>query len=58
LPPLIGEHDLISPPAEMKSFSEALPSGRFVQISNAGHMSPMENPTAVNVAIRNFIASS
>ena len=52
---ICGEHDAISPPAEMKSFAEMMPNARFVSIPNAGHMAPMENPTAVNAAIREFL---
>jgi pimeloyl-ACP methyl ester carboxylesterase len=42
----------------MKSFSEQMPNARFVQISGSGHMSPMENPMAVNAAIRDFLAAT
>jgi pimeloyl-ACP methyl ester carboxylesterase len=55
---IVGEHDAISPPAEMRSFSERLPNSRFIQIPSAGHMSPMENPAAVNAAIREFVAAT
>lgn len=53
---LVGEHDLISPAAEMKAIAEGLPNARFVVIPAAGHMSPMEDPSAVNRAIREFLA--
>ena len=52
---VVGEHDAISPPAEMKEIAEALPNSRFAVIPNAGHMAPMENPTAVNTAIHEFL---
>ncbi len=54
---IVGEHDVISPPAEMKAIAEALPNATFVQISNAGHMAPMENPADVNQAIHRFLSS-
>lgn len=50
-----GAHDEITPPEEMKQLADALPQGRFVEIADAGHMSPMENSPAVNDAIRDFL---
>lgn len=52
---ICGEHDAISPPTEMKAFADAMPNAKFVAIPEAGHMAPMENPTAVNKAIRDFL---
>lgn len=52
---IVGEHDAISPPEEMKTIAATLPRGQFVQIPNAGHMAPMEDPVAVNQAIRQFL---
>ena len=52
---VVGEHDLISPAAEMKTISESLPNAKFVVIPEAGHMSPMEDSLAVNRAIREFL---
>lgn len=54
---IVGEHDAISPPAEMKAIADELPQGRFVQIPNAGHMAPMEDPVGVNRVIREFLRS-
>lgn len=51
---ICGEHDVISPPEEMKSIADAMPNARFALIPNAGHMAPMEQPELVNAAIRCF----
>jgi pimeloyl-ACP methyl ester carboxylesterase len=51
---LCGQHDVISPPAEMRRIADALPAARFVEIPRAGHMAPLEQPAAVNEAIREF----
>ena len=51
-----GEEDTISTPAEMEGFARRLPQAQFVAIPGAGHMSPLENPTAVNAAVRAFLA--
>jgi pimeloyl-ACP methyl ester carboxylesterase len=51
-----GQHDAVSPPAEMQAMAAAMRDARFVEIPDAGHMSPMENPAAVNAAVRDFLA--
>jgi pimeloyl-ACP methyl ester carboxylesterase len=41
----------------MRAIADALPSARYVEIPNAGHMSPIENPEAVTTGIRDFMRS-
>ncbi len=55
---ICGEHDGISPPAEMRGIAEKMPSARFVEIAGAGHMAPLEKPEVVNVAMREFLRQS
>ncbi len=50
-----GQHDGISPPEEMRGIAGKMPNARFIEISAAGHMSPLEQPEAVNRAIREFV---
>jgi pimeloyl-ACP methyl ester carboxylesterase len=52
-----GEHDAISPPAEMRDIASRLPRAQFIEIPQAGHMAPLEQPAAVNDAIRRFLAA-
>jgi 3-oxoadipate enol-lactonase len=52
---LVGEDDVISPPAEAREIAAALPDARLVVIPAAGHLAPYENPAAVNAAIRRFL---
>jgi 3-oxoadipate enol-lactonase len=52
---VVGEHDAISPSAEMKKIADAIPNARFVEIKSAGHMAPLEDPAAVNAAIDEFL---
>jgi pimeloyl-ACP methyl ester carboxylesterase len=40
----------------MRQIAEQMPRARFVQIAAAGHMSPLEQPEAVNAEIRTFLA--
>jgi pimeloyl-ACP methyl ester carboxylesterase len=53
---VVGSHDVISPPQEMKTIAAAIPSAEFVEIPNAGHMTTMENPDAVTAALTRFLA--
>ena len=57
LPSLVicGESDVISPPSEMRSIALAIPNARYVEIPDAGHLAPLEQPGAVNDAIRDFV---
>ena len=55
---IVGEHDVISPPQEMRTIADAIPQARFVQIPAAGHLAPMENPAAVNRAISDFLQAT
>lgn len=49
---LCGEHDVISPAEEMRGIAAAMPQAEFIEIPDAGHMAPLENPATVNAAIR------
>jgi pimeloyl-ACP methyl ester carboxylesterase len=52
---IAGAEDAISPPSEMRSIAAAIPHAEFVEIPAAGHMTTMENPTAVNEAFMAFL---
>jgi pimeloyl-ACP methyl ester carboxylesterase len=52
---ICGQHDGISPSAEMRGIAEKLPSARFVEIPNVGHMAPLEAPALVNAEITGFV---
>lgn len=61
LPPTLvigGAEDAISPAAEMRDFAARMPAARFVEIADAGHMAPLEQPAAVNAALRQFLADA
>lgn len=55
---LCGAEDAISPPEEMQQFATAMPNAKFVEIANAGHLAPLEQPSATNEAIRSFLEST
>lgn len=50
-----GALDAITPPQEMQEVAAAIPGARWVEIPNAGHMAPLEQPAAVNRAIAEFL---
>ena len=53
-----GRQDAITTCAEMRSMAERLPNGHFVEIDSAGHLAPLEQPAAVNAAIRKFVKTT
>ncbi len=53
---IVGEQDQITTVQEMRQMAEAIPRSTFVEISNAGHMSPMEQPEQVNAALEEFLS--
>lgn len=52
---LVGEQDALTPPADAIAMAAGIPAARLVVIPGAGHMSPLENPRAVNAALRRFL---
>jgi pimeloyl-ACP methyl ester carboxylesterase len=52
---IVGEHDLLTPPADSAEIARAIPGAKLVSIDQAGHMSNMENPEAFNDALLNFL---
>lgn len=52
---IVGAEDTISTSEEMKQMSEMIPNAEFVEVADAGHMSPMEDPERVNVEILYFL---
>jgi len=39
----------------MQTMAEKIPDSEFIEIANAGHMSPLENPQDFNAALRAFL---
>lgn len=50
-----GEHDGISPPAEMQGIAASLPDAAYVEIAHAGHMAPLEQPAAFAAALDQWL---
>jgi 3-oxoadipate enol-lactonase len=52
---LAGEEDVLTPPDEAKAMAAAIPGARLEVIPRAGHLANLENPDAVNAALRSFL---
>jgi pimeloyl-ACP methyl ester carboxylesterase len=51
----VGQHDAISTVDEMRGIAGTIPRAQFAVIPDAGHVSPMENPRALNAAVSGFL---
>jgi pimeloyl-ACP methyl ester carboxylesterase len=54
---IAGAEDALIPPKEMQKIAAAIRNGRYVEVPDAGHMSTVENPDAVNKALLEFISA-
>ncbi|MFD8563999.1 alpha/beta fold hydrolase [Streptosporangium canum] len=52
---IVGEEDLLTPPADAETMVGAVPDGRLAVIEKAGHLSAIEQPEAFNRAVAGFI---
>jgi pimeloyl-ACP methyl ester carboxylesterase len=51
-----GEHDGISPPAEMRDIAARMPRAEYREVPAAGHMAPYERPEAFNSLVADWLA--
>ena len=54
---IVGELDALTPPGVAQEYAEQIPGSQLVVITNAGHLSNMEQPEAFLQAIRGFLGS-
>jgi pimeloyl-ACP methyl ester carboxylesterase len=54
---ICGEKDALTPPPVMKAMADKIKGAEFVVIKNSGHMSPIENPEEVNMAIDKLLTN-
>lgn len=50
-----GAEDVLTPRAGMRAIAERVREARYVEVPNAGHLSPLEQPVAVNYAVAEFL---
>ena len=55
---VVGENDSLTPPALSQSMAAKIPTCTLSIIRGAGHMSPMEQPAQVNLAMHRFFRDS
>lgn len=55
---VVGELDTLAPPAESTKMAEMIPDATLVTIPGAGHMTPIEDPQAVNAALADLFRRS
>lgn len=52
---MVGERDVLTPPADAAEMQRQIPNSRLVEVPGAGHLSPLENPEAFNRALLDFV---
>lgn len=52
---LVGEDDLLTPPAHSRAIAEALPSAVLVEVPAAGHLVLLEHPETVDAHLRSLV---
>jgi 3-oxoadipate enol-lactonase len=52
---IVGEHDVIAPPAIMKMFQSYTPHARLAEVAGAGHSVYFEKPEAFNRTVLEFL---
>jgi 3-oxoadipate enol-lactonase len=55
---VVGAEDVLTPPSEAEALAAAIPGARLEVIPGAGHLANLENPGAVNAALRAFLETS
>ena len=55
---VVGERDVLTPPADSEAMATANPGARLVTIPGAGHLTPMERPKAVSQALAEFFGAT
>lgn len=54
---IVGEQDGLTPPADAKLMADRIEGAKLVTIPDAAHLTPLEQPEAVNRAIKDFLKS-
>jgi pimeloyl-ACP methyl ester carboxylesterase len=54
---IVGEQDALTPPSLAQEYAAQIPGAQLVVITNAGHLSNLEQPEAFLQAVRGFLSS-
>lgn len=52
---VVGAEDALTPPVDARALAKPIPGARLVEISGAGHLSPLEQPEAFNRHLQEFL---
>ncbi|MGS0685051.1 alpha/beta fold hydrolase [Nakamurella sp. GG22] len=52
---VVGEHDTVTPPDEARAMAAAVPGAELVQLPDAGHLSPAEDPDGFTLALTGWL---
>jgi pimeloyl-ACP methyl ester carboxylesterase len=52
---VVGQEDEVTPPASARAMANAIPDAAITTIAGAGHVSPLEAPTAVSRVMAEFL---
>ncbi|MFC7380150.1 alpha/beta fold hydrolase [Brevundimonas sp. GCM10030266] len=52
---LVGDQDGVTPPEHAREMADAIPGARLVIVPDAGHISTLEQPEAVNAALTDWL---
>jgi pimeloyl-ACP methyl ester carboxylesterase len=52
---VVGDEDVLTPPAESEAMAAALPNATLVRIAAAGHLSNLEQPQAFVASVEDFL---
>lgn len=55
---LVGEHDTVTPPDSAAAMAGAIRNATLTTVPDAGHLSPIEQPAAVNTALEELFRRS
>lgn len=53
---IVGEEDVLTPPAESERIAAAMPNASLVRIAGAGHLSNLEQSQAFEASVEDFLA--
>jgi len=54
---IVGDEDVITPPAEVRTLHESIVGSRLEILRHAGHLSSFERPAAFNAVVAEFLAA-
>jgi pimeloyl-ACP methyl ester carboxylesterase len=55
---VVGEKDRLTPPSHAYRIATGIAGARLVELRGAGHCAPLEQPDAVNAALRELVAAA